>query len=125
MSNDQFTSPPSNETYTSDPALLDAAIQDILGLGLPYSAWRGEVERRNHVWYPNLEKVIIQKEYEFFKDEIQHLRLEPNIVQSSRVKSNSLKSILKRLKGELWMDGCPNEWEIRLHSRRLLSESAK
>jgi hypothetical protein len=104
---------------------MDNAIHEFLGLGLPYSAWPEEVKRRNYTWYPGLEKVIIQKEYEFFRDEIQNLRLEPTIVQSSRVKSNSLKSILKRLKGEVWMDGYPAEREERFQKRRLLSMDAK
>lgn len=114
-----------DNTCKSHHSSLNKAIQEFLGLGLPYSAWPKEVERRNHTWYPGLEKIIIQKEYELFRDEIQRLRLEPTVVQSSRVKSNSLKSILKRLKGEPWMDGCSAEWEERLHNRRLLSVDAK
>jgi hypothetical protein len=109
----------------TDAALLDAAIQEFLGGGLGYSDWPEQIKQRNLVWYPGLEKVIIKKEFEYFKDEILLLLSEPAISQPSRAKSNSLKSILKRLKGEPWMDGGKNEWEERLWSRRLLSKDAK
>jgi hypothetical protein len=125
MSDNHPTPPSPKQTYKTNSALLDAVIQDFLGLGLGYSDWPEEVRKRNHVWYPGLEKVIIKKEFEYFKDEILRLKSEPAIAQSSRAKSNSLKSILKRLKGEPWMDGAENEWAERFWSRRLLSKDAK
>ena len=125
MSRDSFITFPSSHTYANVTSSLDEAIQDILGLGLAYKAWRQEIERRNHKWYPGLEKVIKRKEYEYFKDEIRFLLQEPNVMQSSRVKSNSRKSILKRLKGEVWMEGHPSEREERYRNRRLLSIDAK
>ena len=125
MSSEHPTPLSPTQKCRTDPALLDAAIQEFLGVGLGYSDWPEEIKRRNHVWYPGLEKIIIKKEFENFKDEIQLFRSEPAIAQSSRAKSNSLKSILKRLKGEPWMDGGENEWEGRFLTRRLLSKDAK
>jgi hypothetical protein len=108
-----------------DVAVPDAVIEDFLGLGLAYSEWPAEIEKRDYVWHAGLENTIIEKEWEFFKPEIQRLRLEPKIAQSSRSKSNSLASILKRLKGEPWAEGRPDEREERLRTHRLLGKDAK
>ena len=118
---------PSSNLFKTDPAVPNEDIDSFLGLGLAYSEWPAEVRKRGHVWYPGLEKIIIEKEWEFFKAEIQRLRLEPKITQSSRSrsKSNSLASILKRLKGEPWVEGRQDEREERLRTRRLLGKDAK
>jgi hypothetical protein len=125
MPADHSTPQPPTDLSKTDPAVPDAVIEDFLGLGLAYSEWPAEVEKRGHVWFPGLEKTIIEKELEFFKPEIQLLRLEPKIAQSSRSKSNSLASILKRLKGEPWVEGRPDEREERLRTHRLLGKDAK
>jgi uncharacterized protein YydD (DUF2326 family) len=125
MATDHSTPQRSSNLSKTDFPVPDDVIEDFLGLGLAYSEWPAQVQKRNHVWYPGLEKTIIEKEWKFFKSEIQRLRLEPKIVQSSRSKSNSLASILKRLKGESWVEGRPDEREERLRTHRLLGKDAK
>jgi len=130
MPADHSTTPqPPSEQHKTDLVVPDEVIEDFLGLGLAYSEWPAEVEKRGHVWYPGLENIIIKKQWEFFKEEIQRLRLEPKIAQSSRSKSrsksNSLESILKRLKGESWVEGRLDEKAERLRDKRLLGKDAK
>jgi hypothetical protein len=112
-----------------DAAALDRAIEGILGQGLRYSAWRVALEKQlsfqGQVWHPGLENVIKKKEFEKFKEEILRLRLEDRIAHPSRNKSNSLNSILKRLKGKPWVEGLPGEKAQRLQERRLISKDAK
>jgi hypothetical protein len=122
---DHSTPQPSSNSSSTDIPVPDAVIKDFLGLGLAYSEWPAEVVKRGHVWYPGLETIIIKKEWDFFKSEIQRLRLEPKIAQASRSKSNSLVSIVKRLKGEQWVKGRPDERAERLRRRRLLGKDAK
>ena len=68
---------------------------------------------------------IIKKEYEFFKEEIQRLKSEPNTGKGSGPKTNSLESILKRLKGEVWIKGVLDEKDQRRRDGRLLGKDAK
>jgi hypothetical protein len=103
----------------------DAVIEDLLGLGLAYSEWQTKFERWGYMWDTRLKRMIIEKEWQFFKAEIQCLRSEPNISQSSRIMSNSCASILKRLKGEIWLAGVKDEREERRRARRLLGKDAK
>ena len=103
----------------------DAVIEDLLGLGLAYSEWRTELEWGGYMWNDRLKRMIIEKEWQFFKAEIQCLRSEPNISKSSRVMSNSCASILKRLKGEIWAAGVKDEQQERRRARRLLGKDAK
>ena len=77
------------------------------------------------MWTPGLKNIIIRREYEFFKEEILRMMKEENISKDSRKKSNSLVNILKRLQGEVWVEGVPDEREQRLRERRLLSKDAK
>lgn len=116
--------PPTKSRKTTSAA-LDTAIEALLGGGLYYNQWRGELERGGHKWTPGLKNIIIRREYEFFKEEILRLMKEENISKVSRKKSNSLVNILKRLQGEVWVKGVPDEWEKRLRERRLLSKDAK
>lgn len=125
MPSDQSAPQPLNQPTNKDLAVPDAVIEDFLGLGLAYSEWPAEVRKRNYVWYPALKNIIIKKQWEYFKPEIQVLRLEPRIGQPSRSKSNSLESILMRLKGEPWAEGRPDEREERLRTHRLLGKDAK
>jgi hypothetical protein len=104
---------------------VDAVIEDLLGLGLGYSEWRTELECGGYMWNDRLKRMIIEKEWQFFKAEVQCLRSEPNISQSSRIMSNSCASILKRLKGEVWVAGVKDEREERRRARRLLGKDAK
>jgi len=108
-----------------DIGIPDAVIAGFLGLGLGYSEWPAEVKKRGYEWSPGLEKVIIERELEYFRPEIQLLMSEETIkVHPSGVRSNSLNTILKRLKGEPWM-GRPAEREERLRAHRLLGKDAK
>jgi len=125
MSADYPTPQALSRSSKADLAVPDAVIENFLGLGLAYSEWPAAVENRSYLLYPGLEKIIIEKEWEFFKPEIQLLRLEPKIAQSARSKSNSLASILKRLKGEPWAEGRLDEREERLRTHRLLGKDAK
>ncbi len=85
MSNVSGKRRPSRRTRRASPAVPDTAIEALLGRGLYYSQWRGELERAGHVWTP----------------------------------------VLKRLQGEVWVEGVPDEREQRLRERRLLSKDAK
>jgi len=116
--------PPTKSRKTTSVA-LDAAIEALLGRGLDYNQWPGELERGGHKWTPCLQNIIIRREFEFFKEEILRLKGEKNISKDSRKKSNSLVNILKRLQGEVWVEGAPDEREKRLRERRLLSKDAK
>lgn len=119
-----FTPQPSNNSSKTCVAVPDAVIEDFLGSGLSSSEWPAEVTKRGYAWYPGLKNIIIEKQWERFKPEIQRLQSEPKIAQSSRFKSNSLESISKRLKGEPWAEGRPDEREERLRTRRLLGKDA-
>lgn len=109
----------------TDLLVPSAVIAKCLGSGLAYSEWQAVVEKQGYVWSTKLKKAIIEEEWEFFRPEIQRLRSEPRITQSTSSKSNSLVSIWKRLKGEPWLEGYPDEREERLRTRRLLGKDTK
>ena len=125
MSSDTSADPTPKQICKADTTALDEAIDAVLGLGLRYKAWPEALSKQGQAWYPALKKVIIKKEYELFREEIQRLRLEDKVTHPSRVQSNSLNSILKRLKGKPWVDGLPGEREQRLLNRTLISKDAK
>jgi hypothetical protein len=126
MRANHFTSHLPNNISKKALAVPDADITDFLGLGLAYSEWPAEIQKRGHLWSPSLQNTIIKREWEFFRSEILRLKSEPEIKShSTRLKSNSLPSILKRLQGEPWMQGHPDEREERLRANRLLGKDAR
>jgi len=120
---------PTNEqyitTWTNPDAILGMTIDEFLGRGLGYAQWKIELEARRLTWNANLRNTIIDREFLYFMSEIEQLLAEPNIAQGTGTKSNSLASILKRLKGEVWVEGKPAEEEERRRTRRLYGKDAK
>ncbi|KAG4434984.1 hypothetical protein IFR05_009538 [Cadophora sp. M221] len=102
-------------------------IDSLLGQGWGYSKFVEEVQRQEHARIPGLKRKILMREFALFRQEIQEKRLEPDIDDGWRSQSNSLESILKRLKGESWLQSQPlrNEKDERLRTRRLLGKEMK
>lgn len=73
-------------------------IDSLLGQGWGCSEFKDEVQRQGHAWNPGLENAILMREFALFRQETQEKRLEPDIGKGLRSQSNSLQSILKRLK---------------------------
>jgi hypothetical protein len=105
----------------------EAVIVSMLGWGWSYKNWELHLKSQNYVWNDGVKNSIIKMEVELFKDEILQLMSEPNTAPEGRdhPKTNSVANILKRLKGEEWIKGVPNEKEQRYNSQKLLGEDAK
>jgi hypothetical protein len=91
---------------------------------LRYDEWPAALRKQGYPWKPNLRGIMIKKEFEYFREEICCMRQEQRIEHRSKVKSNSLNSIVKRLKGKS-VAGLPAEKEKRLQAHRLLSKDAQ
>jgi len=124
MSSSVPTAPTQEQTYNTNALTLDEAIYSILGQGLKYKEWPAALEKHGHSWRAGLEKIIIKKEWEFFREEIRNMRQQGNISNCARVQSDSLNSILKRLKGKP-VAGLPGCKEERRKQGRLISKDAK
>jgi len=114
----------SSDTYNTNAFTLDEAIYSILGQGLKYKEWPAALEKYGYSWRACLEKNIIKKEWEFFRQEIQEMRQEGETSNCARGQSNSLNSIVKRLKGKP-VAGLPECKEERRKQGRLISKDAK
>ncbi|KAH8794857.1 hypothetical protein BGZ57DRAFT_326890 [Hyaloscypha finlandica] len=119
----------SKQTSLPHYGVPDVEIESLLGQGRSYDEWK--VRLKNHgyggLWNENLKNMIIKREFEKFKTEILRLQAEPNEAPSGKdvQKTNSLESILKRLQGQDWANGKPNEKVQRMRDRRLLGKDAK
>ncbi|KAF4635173.1 hypothetical protein G7Y89_g2932 [Cudoniella acicularis] len=104
-----------------------ADIDDLLGQGLGYYDWEMKLKSKGWTWNENLKNKIIKHEFEYFKEEILRLIAEPNTAEKGKNvrKTNSAESVLKRLKGEEWAKGRPDEKNRRELNRRLLGKDAK
>jgi hypothetical protein len=106
-----------------------AVIDSLLGQGLGYDDWETRLKTKGYgdLWNENLKNMIIKREFEKFKDEILTLRAEPNTASKGKdvQKTNSSESILKRLQGQEWANGKPNEKGERMQRGRLLGKDAK
>ncbi len=104
-------------------------IDGVLGQGWGYDEWEARLKLQGYgdSWNEALKNKIIKREYETFKDEILRLKCESNTATKGKdvQKTNSSESIMKRLQGQEWAKGRPNEKEERLQSRRLLGKDAK
>ena len=106
--------------------MLDTIIDKLLGQGLGYDDWKRKLESQgNFIWSESIKNIIIKKEFSFFREEILRLKSEENKSCGLKAKTNSLESILKRLKGLEWASGMPNEMEQRRLDGRLLGKDAK
>jgi hypothetical protein len=119
-----------SETYlTAWPdsgTALENDIDEFLGRGLDDVQWKRVLEARGWIWNTNLRNTIINKEFVYFRPEIERLLSEPKIAQgTSSSKSNSRVSIHKRLMGEIWVDGVPDEKGERRRTKRLYGKLAK
>jgi hypothetical protein len=115
-----------NQLLSQDHHVPDRAIAALLGKGWGYDDWQRELRSNGYMWSEGLKNFIIAREYEMFKDEIVFLRLEPRIAESAKGPySNSTTTILKRIMGEEWFKGQPNEKQQRLGSGRLYGKDAK
>lgn len=97
----------------------DAVIGTLLGKGWGYSDWQRQIESLGYSWSEGLRLRIIKKEYLLFKPEIHELLSQPNTNGSLKSRSNSYKSITKRIKGKT------GERERRLNEGRLFGCEAK
>jgi len=97
---------------------LEIVIDEFLGTGLDDARWKSVLEARGWVYNSNTRNIIIHREFMYFIPEIKRLLAEPNIAQDSG-KSNSRVSIFKRIRGEEWVKGLPDEEEERRQNRML------
>jgi hypothetical protein len=124
MATDVLMTPISRQA--EEDAGPETLIDELLGRGLGYDEWKKELEARGgFTWSESLKNTIIRREFGFFKEEILHLKSEPNKSKGLQSKTNSLESILKRLQGLEWGNGMPSEMEKRRRDGRLLGKDAK
>ena len=111
-------------THATSANELATVIKEFIGSGLDEEEWKHELEARGWVYDTNIRNRIIDQEFAHFIPEIRRLLAEPNIAQDSS-KSNSRTSIFKRIRGEEWIKGVPDEREERLRNRMLYGKVAK
>lgn len=98
----------------------------VLGRGLGYSEWEEYAKRLRIPYTGRMKNTLIRMEFELFKEEILILKAEPaGKSKRDEPKSNSLESILKRLKGIPWMAGLPGEKKQRMLCGRLFGKDAR
>jgi len=107
-------------------AVPNSIIDQLFGKGLGYSDWEAEITRQGYRYNENLENQIIKREFSYFKPEILFLEAQENTAKGRRSpKTNSLESILTRIKGEKWSKKMPDEKAERLRDGRLFGRDAK
>jgi hypothetical protein len=126
MSDERPTTPNSWETSYISGSKLDGdtrqAIYSILGRGLGYDELAAVLQKMGRSCPRN---TIIEEEFEYFKDEILDMKRERGVRhRPSKVFSNSLNSIVKRLQGES-VPGVQVDREKRRREYRLLSKDAQ
>jgi hypothetical protein len=109
---------------TSATNELGITIDEFLGTGLDELQWRRKLEAKGWRYDANVRNAIIHREFVYFIPEIKRLLAEPNIAQDLS-KSNSRTSIFKRIRGEEWVKGIPDEKAERLRKRMLYGKVAK
>lgn len=97
----------------------DSVIRSLLGKGGSYADWQREITRQGYTWSEGLRLRIIRMEYLLFKPEIGELLAQPNTNGSLKSRSNSYKSITKRLKGKT------GERQQRMQEETLFGSDAK
>lgn len=99
----------------------------MLGLGWSHKDWELHLISQNYAWNDRVKTSIISKEIRLFKDEILRLRSEPDTIPGEHfnARTNAMPRIWKRLRGDEWIKGTPNEKEQRLSSKRLLGKSLR
>jgi len=107
------------------PSLED--MDSFLGLGLSREQWKNGLESRNFEYDHTIKYKMMKLELDRVKSEIISYLTEDNFAPKGKdnAKSNSVPTILKRMKGEDWMTGMTNEKKQRLHSRTLLGSDTK
>jgi hypothetical protein len=103
---------------------LAIAIAEFLGTGLDEQEWKHKLEAKGWTYDKPIRNAIIHQEFVYFIPEIKRLLAEPNTTQDSS-KSNSRTSIFKRIRGEEWVKGAPDEKAERLGKRMLYGKVAK
>ncbi|KAN0089532.1 hypothetical protein V8E51_019792 [Hyaloscypha variabilis] len=126
MSDRRPTTPNSWETCHISGSKLDGdtrqAIHSILGRGLGYDELAAVLQKMGRSYPRN---TIIEEEFEYFKEEILNMKRERGVRhRPSKVFSNSLNSIVKRLQGES-VPGVQVDREKRRGEYRLLSKDAQ
>jgi hypothetical protein len=96
----------------------DNVIDALFGRGLSATDWQHELIAQGYKWIPGLRNIIIRREFYFFKSEIERLLAEPPTPTPNGGKSNSCKSVHRRIKGETGERG------QRLHEGRLFGPEA-
>jgi hypothetical protein len=125
MSSERLTASTPNASHTGASKLdenIRQAIFSILGAGWGYDESVAALQTLGHSCPRN---IIIEEEFEYYKDEILRMRREKGFRhRPSKVFSNSLNSIVKRLQGEP-VPGVQVDKEERRRDRRLLSKDAQ
>jgi len=126
MSDERPTTPNSWETCHISGSKLDGdtrqAIHSILGRGLGYDELAAVLKNLGSLFAMN---TIIDEEFEYFKEEILDMKRERGVRhRPSKVFSNSLNSIVKRLQVES-VPGVQVDREKRRGECRLLSKDAQ
>jgi hypothetical protein len=117
------TSKEARQTGASKPdGCTLQAIHSILGAGLGYDELAAALQEMGRSCPRN---TIIEEEFEYFKEEILDMKRERGFRhRPSKVFSNSLNSIVKRLQGES-VPGVEVDKEKRRRECRLLSKDAQ
>jgi hypothetical protein len=120
-----ITSTPEEACHTGASKLdgyTRQAIHSILGAGLGYDEVAAALQEMGHSCPRN---TVIEVEFEYFKEEILDMKRERGSRhRPSKVFSNSLNSIVKRLQGES-VPGVEVDREKRRRECRLLSKDAQ
>jgi hypothetical protein len=103
---------------------LATSIDEFLGIGLDEMEWKNVLEAKGWEYNTNIRNTIIHQEFEYFIPEIKRLLAEPNIAQDSS-KSNSRARIFKRIRGEKWVKGVPDERAERRRNRMFYGKVAQ
>lgn len=118
----------SRRNYRANRTVPDELIDTLFGRGWGYDDWKAHLEGEyNITWSGSLKNTIIKREFLYFQSEILDLKSRTTQERGRRdqPKPNSLESILKRLKGQIWMQGIPSEKKQRLRDGRLLGKDAR
>ncbi|KAL2075778.1 hypothetical protein VTL71DRAFT_721 [Oculimacula yallundae] len=117
---------PQNDAPTRSAELYED-IGKLLGQGFGHGDYKKQVRRLGHTWKPGMKDIIMRRDVEFFKEEIQDRRREEDHDPGSTTHSNSLASILKRLQGLPWLQSqlSLNELDGRRKAKRLLGKDVK
>jgi hypothetical protein len=111
----------------TNPTGPESIIDKWIGYGLCYDEWKTKFETAGFLWNKALKDKLINREYEFFRPEIERLLSADSGVDFST-------TMMRRIKGETWIKGNLNEEDKefvrsendkRSRERRLFTRDAR